>query len=386
MELEALQANDGDCLLLHYGAGSAAGLVLIDGGSKGIYRDVLEKRLDELRSGKNILDLRLVVVSHIDADHITGLLDMFRQMSEEKSDGKVPRWRVASLWHNAFEKTIGGHPAAVRSATVAAASTGTLNVEELKEQGLKDEKAVAVVASVKQGKDLQRFASSVTKINSETNGNLIVAPETGRKDIKISKTLTFTILGPTQTELNNLEKEWNKSKKARVKEQSVAADYLNRTVPNLSSIVFLAEEKSDKGKSTRILFTGDAGGDLILEGLEAAGLLDKKHQIKVDVLKIQHHGSKHSVEQSFFEQVLANAYVISGNGAHGIPNLEALEWLSQARKSQPFHVYMTNHELIDKKRNYTKDLEKFLEKEKRCEPQHQYHFRQGHDLSITVSA
>jgi hypothetical protein len=42
-------------------------------------------------------------------------------------------------------------------------------------------------------------------------------------------------------------------------EQAAAGDDLNRTVPNLSSIVFLAEEKKAKGDPTRILFTGDAG-------------------------------------------------------------------------------------------------------------------------------
>jgi len=385
MKLEALQANDGDCLLLHYGDGATSGLILIDGGSRGVYRNVLEKRLDELRAGKSVLNMRLVVVSHIDADHITGLLDMFREMSEQKSDGKVPRWKVGSLWHNAFEKTVGSHSAAVQSATVGAASAGSPNLDLLRNQGLQ-EKALAVVASVKQGKDLQRFATSLTRINAETDGKLIVAPKSGRTDIKIDKTLTFTILGPAENELDNLEEAWNKSKQAKVQEQSVAADYLNRTVPNLSSIVFLAEEKSSSGESNRILFTGDAGGDLILKGLEAANLLDDNHQIKVDVLKVQHHGSKHSVEQGFFEQVRADAYVISGNGAHGIPNLETLEWLSQARKGEPFHVYMTNHELVDKQKNYTTDLDNFLEEEKRSQPQHEYHFRQDSQLSITVTS
>src|SRR5215470_12461772 len=186
MKLEALQANDGDCLLLHYGDGATSGLILIDGGSRGVYRNVLEKRLDELRAGKSVLNMRLVVVSHIDADHITGLLDMFREMSEQKSDGKVPRWKVGSLWHNAFEKTVGSHSAAVQSATVGAASAGSPNLDLLRNQGLQ-EKALAVVASVKQGKDLQRFATSLTRINAETDGKLIVAPKSGRTDIRLTR-------------------------------------------------------------------------------------------------------------------------------------------------------------------------------------------------------
>jgi len=52
--LEALQANDGDCLILHYQK-TAAGQptrVLIDGGSAGVYSSILKKRIDQLRAKK----------------------------------------------------------------------------------------------------------------------------------------------------------------------------------------------------------------------------------------------------------------------------------------------------------------------------------------------
>ena len=65
VQLEALQANDGDCLLLHYDSGPKPGLILIDGGSNGVYPKILEKRLDQLRGKSAVLNLRLVVVSHI---------------------------------------------------------------------------------------------------------------------------------------------------------------------------------------------------------------------------------------------------------------------------------------------------------------------------------
>lgn len=385
MKLEVLQANDGDCLLLQYGSATKPGLILIDGGSRGVYRKVLEKRLNLLKGGKSSLDLRMVVISHIDADHITGILDMFKDMSSQRENGQDPPWKVQSLWHNAFSKTVGSHKAAAQSATIAAASSGdNLDLGALVRQGLTDPKAVAVVASVKQGNDLQRFATPLTKINAETSGDLVCAPNTGRKDIKIDSSLTFTILGPHQEELDNLQDEWNKAKEKKVAEQSVAADYLNRTIPNLSSIVFLAEEKNQNGKSTRMLLTGDAGGDLILKGLATAKLLDKKGEISVDVLKVQHHGSRHSIEPSFFEKVQAKSYVISGNGAHGIPNIEVLQWLSQARKDKPFDVYMTNRQLIESGKDYTAELDKFLKQEKSKQPKHKYHFRQDKDLSITV--
>ena len=51
-------------------------------------------------------------------------------------------------------------------------------------------------------------------------------------------------------------------------------------------------------------------------------------KIHVDLLKIQHHGSKHSTDARFFRSVTADRYVISGNGKHGIPHREMLTWLS----------------------------------------------------------
>jgi beta-lactamase superfamily II metal-dependent hydrolase len=385
LQLEALQAHDGDCLLLHYDPGAKPGLILIDGGSTGIYRSVLQKRLDQLRGKNPVLNLRLVVVSHIDADHITGILDMFRQMSEKVNDGQQPSWKVTSLWHNAFEKVVGRHAASASSATVAAAASGTVDLKRLEEKGLQDPKALAVVASVKQGRDLQGFAKKLTKINAETSGDLIMAPKSGRTDIRIDKTLTFTIVGPREAELENLEKEWNKSKARHpADEQAAAADYMNRTVPNLSSIVFLAEQKTGDGKSARMLLTGDAGGDLILDGLETAGLLDDNKQIKVDALKVQHHGSNHSVTEDFFRQVLADRYVISGNGKHGIPHTDTLTWLSRARTGEPYHVYMTNRQLKDGQEDLTKGLDDFLDEEAANQPLHQYHFRRDNELSIAI--
>lgn len=372
--LEALQANDGDCLLLHYAAGTKPGVIVIDGGSRGVYKSFLKKRLEELRGKARSLDLRLVMVSHIDADHITGLLDMCKELAEMRNDGRTPPYRIRSLWHNSFEQLTGGRSAVRESSIVGASLDGVVPA------GL-DRDTEAVVASVAQGNDLRRYASRLTTINRETGSDLVKAPAKGKKVIKIADGLTFTILGPQQAELDALEAQWRKAKQSgKAEAQSVAADYLNRTVPNLSSIVVLAEAKEAKGKRRRLLLTGDAGGDLILHGLETAGLLDRQGRIHVDLLKVQHHGSSHSVDLEFFQRVTADTYVISGNGKHGNPHPDALRWLSKARSGQPIDVYLTNRK-GDK--GLTRNLTKFLASEKK-EPRHHYIFRAGDALSIPV--
>jgi len=380
--LEALQARDGDCLLLHYGSDQDRKLILIDGGPTGTYKSILKTRLDQLR-GTGTLDLRLAIVSHIDLDHITGILDLLRNLHELQSSGKPQPYRIRSLWHNSFEELAGVSKAAVENKAVGAAVSGS----PIALAGLED-KVKAVVASVKQGSELRNYAIKLgVKLNAETKGALLCTPVTGRKIIPIDLDagLTFTILGPREGELKDLENEWEKSKaraKPKATPQAIAADYLNRTVPNLSSIVILAELKTGGSKPKQMLLTGDAGGDFILEGLDSAGLL-KDGRLHVDLLKVQHHGSRHSVEQDFFEKVTADRYVISGDGKHGNPSMEVLQWLSAARSGEKYDAYLTNRKLKD---NLTEPLEQFLEAEAIAEPEHKYHFRDENALSISVEA
>ena len=94
----------------------------------------------------------------------------------------------------------------------------------------------------------------------------------------------------------------------------------------MSSIVVLAESG---GK--RMLLTGDARGDKILLGLEKVGLLSPGGKMKVDLLKMPHHGSDRNMEKIFLERVVADHYVFSGDGEHGNPERATLEMLLDAR-------------------------------------------------------
>ena len=98
------------------------------------------------------------------------------------------------------------------------------------------------------------------------------------------------------------------------------AAYVDKSVPNLSSIVVLAEAG---GK--RMLLTGDARGDKILEGLRArrpAGRPARTSKMHVDLLKVPHHGSANNLDDDFFERITADHYVFSGDGEHGNPERE----------------------------------------------------------------
>ena len=102
-KLEALSAKHGDALLLHYGKGKAHRLILIDAGPAGVYRLSVRPRLQELAGGVPV-PLRMVMVSHLDADHISGVLDMFADLRKAREKGDAPPYDIATLWVNTFKE------------------------------------------------------------------------------------------------------------------------------------------------------------------------------------------------------------------------------------------------------------------------------------------
>src|SRR5690606_30118442 len=85
-------------------------LIVIDGGPAGIYRRVLKPRLEALRAaraGGDRLAIRMVMVSHIDDDHINGVLRMLSELDDLRADRKPQPYNVLTLWHNSFDDILG---------------------------------------------------------------------------------------------------------------------------------------------------------------------------------------------------------------------------------------------------------------------------------------
>ena len=153
-----------------------------------------------------------------------------------------------------------------------------------------------------------------------------------------------TVVGPMLPEVKQLQRKhakWVAENPEEVRKSAEAlAAYVDKSAPNLSSIVgVLAESTEPERKS--ILFTGDARGDKILQGLELVVLLESGGSISVDVLKCPHHGSSNNVEQDFFERITADHYVFSGDGQYGNPERETLEMLAAARGDDDYQIHLT---------------------------------------------
>jgi hypothetical protein len=329
--LEALEAKHGDALLLHYGDEGAPKLIVIDGGPAGVYKNSLHPRLEELRGGPDSTDklkIQLAMVSHLDDDHITGLLELTNIMLGQQEGDEFAPYQIGALWLNSFDDHIEKKVKAVKSDL----QTGD---ERLKRS------ADAAVASVQQGQSLRSNADGLHLLVNTPFEPLVVTKGDGPLTTDHFKPLTLTVVGPSRSLLDNLQKKWDQlvEKKGTAKSaevEALVADYVDKSVYNLSSIVVMVE---CEGK--RMLLTGDARGDYILEGLEGAGLLEDG-KIHIDLLKLPHHGSIRDVNDDFFERITADHYVISANGKYDNPDLKTLQLLTAARGSDEYTIHMTN--------------------------------------------
>ncbi|MEL6530147.1 MAG: hypothetical protein AAGK01_10230 [Pseudomonadota bacterium] len=359
MELEVLRARHGDCMLLHFESDDRPKFAIIDGGPAGVYKESLRPRLEEMREELDLSDnepliIELLVLSHIDDDHANGVVQMLRDMKNVQDRGDPPRYKIRRLWHNSFDDIIGNSETETRQALASQFGTASAGMQDIPDDLFEDYRDWQVLASINQGHQIREMAEALgIPANPDFGGNLIKAPDEEDDDIVDQVQLedaTLTVLGPRSKELKKLEKDhdkWlKKTGKGRESGEATLAAFKDSSVANLSSIVLLA----DDGEK-RYLLTGDARGDKIMQAVELRDGLAEDGKLPVEILKIPHHGSNNNVAPEFFEAVPASVYVLSGDGKHGNPERDTIEWIEGANKDNPYTLHFTNPiKAIDKKR------------------------------------
>lgn len=370
MKLEIFPSASGDCVLITSADGKT---LLADAGLPDAYDEFIAAPLAEMRDEGTVIDV--AYVSHVDRDHIGGMLRMldcemkWRVYEHMKSRGrrfKKPSVlrppQVRQIWHNAFLETI-AKTESVQLGSVLAASAAALSA--LNAAALGDVQQATLAAKVEMlalsvGDAIEvnwRIGADQLDIplNPDFDGKFMVArPE---EPIKLGS-LKITVLGPTEKQLRELRKDWidwlkeRKDYVERLRRQhdrdvediqsgAVPVDIANwsrelvlaiekdLTPPNLASLVLLVEEN---GK--RVLLSGDAGDESLLEYFESAGLLDQDGRLEVDVLKVPHHGAHNSYSSEFAERVRAAHYVFCGDGEHHNPEPDVVAgYLREIEKS-----------------------------------------------------
>jgi ribonuclease BN (tRNA processing enzyme) len=362
MKLHIFQSSKGDCLLLE---GADGKRLLCDGGMRSSMKEYVRGELGKLRNDGKKLDY--VYVSHIDQDHISGVLQLLEDEFEwqlydyHKKNGdpikqpKVPRPpEIGGIWHNSFRDQIGTSSGDVEELLAAAAPSLLASaVPELVELG---EEWQQIALSIPEAIKVSRYASPelldipVNKLPGSTEKPKLLMYREDQKSFKVGG-MKFTIVGPTRKELELLQQGWiNFLRSAKGKRQirdlraeikrkvdafgneafdlrdwNGIPDFKGVSTPNIASLMFMVEEN---GK--RLLLTGDSQQDIILNGLALAGFLPNGH-LHLDVLKVQHHASQNNVDEKFCKVVSADNYVFCGNGSHGNPERSVIKKIYDSR-------------------------------------------------------
>jgi beta-lactamase superfamily II metal-dependent hydrolase len=328
--LHVIQARFGDSLVLEFGTPAQPRHILIDGGPPGSYAATVRPALDAIVGPGGTLEL--VVLSHIDNDHIVGLLHLFADLEDDQVSGRSPRNHVGQLWHNSFARTLDPTGEISQGLQAMMALAGISNVTM--------PLAADAFYGVKEGSRLRLLARKLKVATNSGFADELILVETAPKRVDFGP-LVLAVVGPNRANLDALRAEWLDwlaRTAEKIAADPAAAASADRSIPNLSSIVLLA---TCEGKT--MLLTGDARHDHIVAGLDAAGLAPGG-KLHVDVLKVQHHGSARNARRDFFETVTADTYVVSASGKDGNPDLATLQWIVESARDRgrPVTLVVTN--------------------------------------------
>ena len=292
--LTMLPAAEGDSLILSYGEdGEKPRHILIDGGRKATWPK-LRSTLKEIADRGE--EIELLILSHIDADHIDGLLEM----AEDEALPATPK----ALWYNGYDQLKGLVPA------------GGLQPSGFRAA---DEYSLAI-------------AKKGWAPNAEFEGKALFL-ETHSEPFDYAG-LRFTLVSPSRAKLWKLWTEWEKWRDThpvglapmgkRPMPATLDVEKLSgpsghdSTAPNGSSIAFIVEY----GKK-RVLLGADAHPDVLLKALTA--LAGDDARCEVHLAKLPHHASRANVTRDVLEKLDCTRFAISTSGAvFGHPDPEAI--------------------------------------------------------------
>jgi hypothetical protein len=377
--IEMLPAAHGDCLWIEYGSGREVHRILIDGGPAHAYPS-LRERILHLPAGERRFDL--LVITHIDADHIEGIIRLL--LDAEALDCHFDR-----IWFNGRDQ-LNAVP------DPAGEALG----------GVQGEYLGMLIADYEQRTGTQvwnlGFAKELAAIDRK-EGTLPV--------VELPGDCRLTLLSPDHERLLDLKDNWAKELKAAgVRSGNIAQlrerladsrslrplgdvlggeddfdfdppasddidndldDTLGRGTgepgadapfggdtsrANGSSIALLLEYPATK-PDVRFLLAGDAWASILETSL--GRLLQPGARLALDGFKLPHHGSVANISETLLNQLKCSNYLISTNGAiFGHPHARCVELLLKAHAAQGkprlhFNYLVTSTEAWSKKDDQT---------------------------------
>ena len=261
------------------------------GGATGTHKRALRDKLRNLPEKERRFEL--LMVTHIDADHIAGVLDLLED--KERASRQTTSGSMA----------IGTSPTKIptRSARSRARSSPDLLVKP-----------------------------GMTWNGAFGKNAVVVPPDGSSLVLRSTAASSLTLLSPTPGKLAELKPAWLKEvRKAgldpntkRPEEVESAEGFELLAAPNVDTLAaeaFSEDSAEANGSSIavlaefegrRMLLTGDAHPSVLTAAIKRLGT----GKLAVDVCKLPHHGSKANVSRALLEALDCKRYLFSTNGAH----------------------------------------------------------------------
>jgi beta-lactamase superfamily II metal-dependent hydrolase len=326
MELRLLQANNGDAIHLKIKDEEDNFCnILIDGGTRDTYicknhknklqNGVLKNLIEQIKTNGEFIDL--LILTHVDDDHIGGILKWFEQDAYAKDLVKKVWFNSGRLISEYFQQ------------------------EEIPENFLIIKNEHSTITSIPQGVIFEDFIeeNNIWDRRIIKSGNEI-----------IFSGLKFTILSPSENQLKKLLTKWEKEfpivDTSRVNDYSISLSELvasdsfreDSSIHNGSSIAFILENQDKK-----ILFLGDAHPQTIIDSLTNMGY-SRQNPVRVDFVKLSHHGSKANTNNELLNLIQSENFLISSDGSkHNLPDKQCLARIINTKKK--VNLYFNYKEL-----------------------------------------
>ncbi|MFA5845153.1 MAG: hypothetical protein WC971_10040 [Coriobacteriia bacterium] len=286
-----LPALEGDCIVLEYGRKDHPHRVLIDGGRKET-RTAISDYVAGLPPGEQ--DFDLIVVTHIDNDHIEGVLAFLPSVPD-----------TTEVWFN--------------------------GPDQLKKTPPPPPGPPGLARGIPEGNRLLGGLRGLPW-NTQFGRGAVAA---WQPPVTLEGGLKLTVLSPDKPALKRLEHDWKAISTAAGLERGTLSRPVTAARPfvppagpddirkladpsvfdgdgsatNQSSIALLAEYG---GK--RVLLGGDAFADTLLTSLEASQASGGSAGVPIDLVKLPHHGSDGNTSVDLLEFMGCDRFAVSTNG------------------------------------------------------------------------
>jgi beta-lactamase superfamily II metal-dependent hydrolase len=329
MTIRPLPAFNGDAILVSFLNNGKIINILIDGGVPRTYRRALKPMLEELQAVEQSIDL--LIVTHIDDDHIGGIKALYE-------DIKLDRSLIKKVWFNSG-KLLSRH--------FKTPEDTSREVEVIPDD--------LTLMSVRQGMtleaELEKQPGWVQQIILAGYGEFFYGAE-------------IRVLSPGEPMLEKLNKRWETEEAKRTQMSSGDHDdfqfsitelltrdfHEDNAVPNGSAIAFLMTLNG-----LNYLFLADAHPSQIEASLRTLGY-SEAHRLCAEFVKVSHHASKFNTSPALLGIISSSHFFISTDGsAHGLPNKEPLARIIAANPGVTLHF---NYEAIAKEMFSPEDHER----------------------------